>query len=134
MIVDPFRAGGPAWQPDGLFGRMASRIADQIVVEAERMTDRTLKVRTDTYRRSFERGPVRTSGRKVTVIVGNTADHAGYIERGTKPHVIEPRRPGGRLRFELDGATIFARRVNHPGTRPYRILGSSARKVLTRVR
>lgn len=37
----------------------------------------------------------------------------------TRPHVITPRRAGGVLVFEVPGAgTVFARRVNHPGSSP----------------
>lgn len=40
-----------------------------------------------------------------------------YIHEGTRPHVIRPRKPGGVLRFEMHGEVVFARHVNHPGTR-----------------
>lgn len=36
-----------------------------------------------------------------------------FIEAGTRAHVIE-----GRLAFQVAGQTVFARRVNHPGTAP----------------
>lgn len=39
-----------------------------------------------------------------------------YVDRGTKPHVILPRN-ARVLRFEVGGDTVFARRVNHPGTK-----------------
>jgi len=42
------------------------------------------------------------------------ADHAKYVEYGTKPHQIVPR-TARALRFDIDGETIFARRVQHPG-------------------
>lgn len=40
-----------------------------------------------------------------------------YLEFGTRPHVIEAKE-GGALKFEIDGETIFAHRVFHPGTKP----------------
>ncbi len=54
--------------------------------------------------------------------------YAAYVELGTRPHIILPRRAkvlawggartlGGRLRKGAR-ATHFARRVRHPGTRP----------------
>lgn len=45
--------------------------------------------------------------------------YAGYVEYGTRPHIIRPRRRRA-LRFRVGGAVVFARRVNHPGTKPYK--------------
>src|SRR5690606_16486493 len=49
-----------------------------------------------------------------------TADYAAAVHNGTRPRVIVPRR-GRYLRFQMGGRTVYARRVNHPGTpaRPY---------------
>lgn len=61
-------------------------------------------------------------GDELVVQVGNFAEHAGYIEHGTAPHVIRPRR-ARMLRFEArSGETVFAFKVNHPGTRAYHVL------------
>jgi HK97 gp10 family phage protein len=58
------------------------------------------------------------------VIIGpnlQMAPYAGYVEFGTKPHEIRPKNPGGVLAFKMGGRMVFARKVNHPGTRaqPY---------------
>lgn len=69
------------------------------------------------------------------------AEHASHLEEGTRPHIIEPKasegplqgkrqgpktrgqKLGGRvLAFPASGRTVFARRVNHPGTRPTHFL------------
>ena len=42
-----------------------------------------------------------------------------WITEGTRPHVIVPRGQGYPLRFEVNGRTVFAYRVNHPGTKPH---------------
>ena len=58
-----------------------------------------------------------------------TANYAAYVELGTRPHVIRPRnkkvlrfapRGSGRLSGSprSGGSVVFARRVNHPGTKP----------------
>lgn len=58
------------------------------------------------------------------VIIGpneTMAPYAGYVEYGTKPHVIKPKRPEGVLVFKVGGTTVYAKKVNHPGTKaqPY---------------
>lgn len=50
--------------------------------------------------------------------VGSTSKIAGYLEYGTRPHVIEPTSVDGVLAFRIGGRLIFAKRVFHPGTRP----------------
>lgn len=49
---------------------------------------------------------------------GRIAGYADYVSRGTRPHIIRPRKPKGMLAFKVAGRTVFARHVNHPGTRP----------------
>lgn len=44
--------------------------------------------------------------------------YAQIVARGQRPHQILPRRPGGVLAFEVDGRTVFTRRVSHPGAQP----------------
>jgi HK97 gp10 family phage protein len=55
------------------------------------------------------------------VIIGPNTPYAGYVEFGTRPHVIEPKTPGGTLVFTVGGRKVFTKRVRHPGTRaqPY---------------
>jgi hypothetical protein len=50
--------------------------------------------------------------------LGNPQRYSRILELGgvTPPHAIRPRRPDGVLAFERSGATIFARRVQHPGS------------------
>lgn len=58
-------------------------------------------------------GPV--VGKSVKVI--STNPHTIFVHNGTPRHPIRPRRPGGWLRFQVDGRTVYAREVNHPGYR-----------------
>jgi hypothetical protein len=44
------------------------------------------------------------------------APYAGFVISGTPPHII--RAKDGALRFEIGGRVVFARSVNHPGTKP----------------
>ena len=45
------------------------------------------------------------------------APYSAYVEFGTRPHLIQPRRAKA-LRFEVGGEEVFATRVQHPGTAP----------------
>ena len=44
------------------------------------------------------------------------APYVEYLEEGTGPHEIFPRKVNGFLVFTKDGKKIFARKVNHPGS------------------
>lgn len=57
--------------------------------------------------------------------VGFTADYSRYVEFGTAPHEISAK-PGGFLRFAGRSGVVFARRVNHPGTRAQPFLRPAA--------
>lgn len=52
--------------------------------------------------------------------LATTKEYAEAVEFGTAPHIIRPVN-GKALKFKADGKTIFAKKVNHPGTRaqPY---------------
>lgn len=46
--------------------------------------------------------------------------YAAAHHEGADPHVIVPKasNPIGRLVFQVNGRTVFAKKVNHPGNRP----------------
>ena len=74
-----------------------------------------------------ERAPVRTGKLRESIalvkvsdlhyIVGSPLEYAVFVERGTRPHIIRPKRARA-LRFEVGGETVFAKKVEHPGTKP----------------
>ena len=76
-----------------------------------------LKVRTGQLRRSIH-ARAQGTGVDAVVTVGSTAKYAAIHEFGgkTAPRTILPRR-AKVLRFEAGGRAIFARRVNHSGSR-----------------
>lgn len=57
--------------------------------------------------------------------VGAYARHAVFVEWGTRPHEIRPRN-ASILAFQVNGSTVFARKVNHPGTEPTKFMGAAA--------
>jgi hypothetical protein len=78
------------------------------------------------------KGRVIRRGGKVIVRMSNDAKYAAILEKGSRPHIIRPKRPGGFLRFEIQGRIVYARQVRHPGTKPYRFL-SKGRDVASRM-
>lgn len=55
------------------------------------------------------------------VIISNSKPYAATVDRGSRAHVIRARRKF--LRFlGKSGEWVFARQVNHPGTRPTKFL------------
>ena len=51
------------------------------------------------------------------IVAEAKAPYAGFVEYGTRPHEIRPRRRRF-LRFTVDGKVVYATRVHHPGTSP----------------
>lgn len=49
--------------------------------------------------------------------VGSDVYYAPFVNDGTRPHIIRPRR-ASVLRFQVGGQTVYARVVHHPGTKP----------------
>ena len=51
-------------------------------------------------------------------VVFAEAEYVPFVEFGTKPHVIRPK-DRKALFFVKNGKKIFAKKVNHPGSKPY---------------
>lgn len=59
-----------------------------------------------------------TTSREVNeneAVISTTTGYGLFVDEDTQPHVIEPVH-ANVLAFEIDGTTVFAKRVNHPGT------------------
>lgn len=88
----------------------------QSSVKRDKLSGQVLKRRTGTLSRSIARdvsaGPEGVEGR-----VGTNLSYAPIHEFGgkTRPHIIEAKKAQA-LRFTSGGKTVFARRVNHPGS------------------
>lgn len=84
------------------------------------------------YHGGFYAEPQLVAGRGVRIRVGNRSRVSVWVEQGTVPHIIVPRRARVLVFQNEQGATIFARRVNHPGTRAYRVLDRAVRIAVRR--
>ena len=94
--------------------RAKKPLMDETIRILLRYADRNTPDKTGTLRRGNQ-SDVSASGDYGRVF--NQVPYANYVHGGTRPHVIRPRSPGGVLAFTIGGQMIFAKRVNHPGTR-----------------
>lgn len=82
--------------------------------DAKRVRSGSFKNQTGDLRRSITR---RVEGPQKGIIFTDVK-YAPYVEFGTKPHVITPKNKK-MLAFKSGGRLIFAKKVNHPGTKAY---------------
>ena len=54
--------------------------------------------------------------------VWTDVEYAPYVEYGTSPHVIRPRKPGGTLVYYTASGKNMSKQVMHPGTKPVYML------------
>lgn len=60
--------------------------------------------------------------------IGSDVSYAAYVHDGTRPHQIRPRNAKA-LRFVIGGRVVYARVVNHPGTRARPFLDRALREI-----
>ena len=85
----------------------------------------TVPKRTGRLRRSIRMRRIRR-GYEVSM-GGGEAPYAGFLEYGTRGHVIRARRARA-LRFEIRGEVVYAKYVHHPGLKPRRIMAEAVRE------
>jgi len=92
------------------------------------MNQATVNAPVDTgFLRGQHRMTVAKSGTQVVGTVSNNAKYAEAVHDGTRPHVIRATRRSA-LRFVVNGRTVYARSVRHPGTRARPWLADAAEK------
>lgn len=86
-------------------------------VKEEKLSGQALKNRTGTLRRSIAPNIVQ-SGASIVGEVGTNIEYAAIHEFGgmTLPRLILPKARKA-LRFTIGGKTVFAKKVNHPGSK-----------------
>jgi len=106
---------------------LLEELQDRIYEKARK----NVPVRTGLLRSSIEKGGL---GNCLYVSMGNPrAYYAPYVEYGTAPHMIYPRRVRA-LRFEVRGKVVFAKYVRHPGTKPQYVMRRSTEEALKEFR
>jgi len=69
---------------------------------------------------------------ELSFIFGSRSPYAAPLEYGSMPHFIIPR-AARALRFEIDGETVFAKYVMHPGTAPQYIIHRAKKDNLDKI-
>jgi hypothetical protein len=120
--IDASRAtSGRSGNVDRIMAGFAGRATRQVrQVARERINTQSGK-----YLRKIRSTVDQQSGR-VRVTAG--APYSAILERGSRPHVIRPRKPGGVLRFRVNGRVVYAKKVNHPGTPAFHILRDGVKR------
>ena len=95
--------------------------------ETVRLSKGTVRVRTGRTQRGIRRR--NASMKKATVYAPAPAL---WLDQGTAPHTIEPKRAGGFLRFSKGGQVIFAKRARHPGQRATHFAERAAQAALAK--
>lgn len=109
--------------PGGMVYRNMERRVRRVEAEAVRRAPGSMK---QGIRVSIERGP----GGEFRGRVTSTHPATIFVVNYTRPHMIFPRRPGGVLRFTVGGRVVYARFVNHPGTKAQPFLQEAIRAAL----
>lgn len=107
--------------PRGILTRQVARLERRIVTNAAQRAP----VDTGNLRRMIAADPIVQTGFNVTGSVTSRANYSVFVHNGTDPHIIRPRNARA-LRFTSGGQVVFARYVNHPGTRARPFLWNAA--------
>jgi hypothetical protein len=109
--------------PGGIVYRDMERRLRRVETEAIRRAPGSMG---STIRAQIRRGP----GGDFQGVIRVNHPAAIFVTGGTRPHRITPRRQGGVLRFTVNGQVVYARYVNHPGTKPNDFLRQALRAAL----
>jgi hypothetical protein len=112
----------------GAVNRMMGGFAGIATKAVRETADERITHHTRTYRNSIKAKLIRPE----TLQVEATAPYAAVLEKGSRPHKIVARRASA-LRFEVGGRVVYARSVNHPGTKGYNILRDGVRRAGTQL-
>lgn len=88
---------------------------------------------THTHLRDSFNASVVLQGSTATIRLVSSAPYVNFVLQGTRPHVILPT-TGQFLTFQVGGQWVFARQVNHPGTKENPFVGRAVATILPAMR
>jgi hypothetical protein len=111
--------------------RMGARANGPVMTDMERrrrnVTRKARQLAPPGMKRFLKGGIITRNGRQV-LTVDNTHPAAIFVIKGTKKHIIRPKKKGGVLVFNSKGTKVFARIVHHPGTKPNDFMSRALRE------
>lgn len=107
--------------PDGPIVRDVQRRTRNVQLKAKDLAPKRSR---DLERNILSRVGIDARGVLGRVIAGEQLPDARavWMEAGTRAHEIRPKQPSGTLSFLVQGKRVWARKVQHPGNRPYRYM------------
>ncbi|MGA6208056.1 hypothetical protein ACPESR_25215 [Nocardia testacea] len=114
--------------PQGVLVRTVAIVSRRVESNASQRAP----VDTGNMRRMIRQDPITVSGLTASGGVTSHANYSAAVHNGSGPYVIRPRRAKA-LRFQIGGRTIFAAKVNHPGTRGRPFLANAAAEEAARI-
>jgi hypothetical protein len=114
--------------PQGILVRTVAMVDRRVEANASNKAP----VDTGNLRRMIRQDPITVSGLKASGGVTAHANYSAAVHNGSGPYVIRPRRAKA-LRFQIGPRTVFAAKVNHPGTRGRPFLANAAREEAARI-
>lgn len=127
VVIDDARLARMLQGRDGAVGRVMAGFAGTVTQDVRIVARERVNHPTGEYLRGIS-SHIRPGPMGTMVEVRADAPHSAVLEGGSSPHTIRPARTGGVLRFRVGGRVVFARKVEHPGTRPYHILRDGVRR------
>jgi len=112
--------------PAGMVTHYLKKLGDRVADEARTRSP----VQTGKLRSSISVGQKSAGRNGTTIQVSANTLYALYVNQGTKPHVIMPKK-ARMLSFPTKaGEIVFANKVNHPGTKPQPFMLDALRAVI----
>lgn len=115
---------------DSLLLQAMNKATTEVQNEAKAVKEGRFKTQTGTLRRSILREV--QSAQKGLVYVASDAPYGIYVELGSGPHTIEARGKKA-LAFKGPSGIIFAKRVNHPGSKPYPFMSAAFEAIAPKI-
>lgn len=127
MVAHSLRINRPALQGEGM--DQAREAVNRVIRRTYSRSQILVPVDTGNLRASGQPNLGRDQGALVIGSITYTAEYAAAVHNGRRALTIRSRRPGGRLKFVVDGRVVFARSVHQPARagRPY--LSTALREV-----
>lgn len=110
--------------PSGPVGRHMIKLGNRL----ERLAKRDVGVKSGALRASIG-SHMTLEATGLVMYVGSSNRVALMHHEGTRPHIILPR-TARALRFESHGKIIYAKKVNHPGTKANPYLSANLARVV----